>query len=761
MSFLAELKRRNVLRVAAAYLIAAWLLIQVAGTLFPLYGLSDSAIRLVVTLLVIGFVIALVVSWDFELTPEGLMRDKDVDRSQSNAPQTGKKLDRIIMVVLVLALGYFALDKFILDPERDAEEIQIATEEAVEQAIAEAADALPDTSIAVLPFENFSGKAEDEYFSDGLADTVLHQLAQVRDLKVIARNSSFQFKGKNLDVRDIGERLDVGNVLEGSVQRYGDQVRVIAQLIRTSDGVHVWSQSFDYKMEDIFALHDAIATAVVEQMKISLLPEDTAIFARAGTASPEAYDLLLRADSEIEKNFNPTVADQTDPDDFISIRLIDQALALDPDYVDAMVSKILIYNMFAFQTTSMRNKMGYMERARPYLDRAMELAPEYSAVWSAKGAIAHRTGDSAGAIEALNRAIELNPNDAEAHRGIAIAYIRSAPLKTIEHMRIARELDPQNPFNRPTVMALSRLGRIDEVIAELESGLTGIGGLDQMILDDLADVTYAALGRPDFSARWSGDLLQLQPGSIRGATGMARNWMAVGDLDRAERWLTSTEFNDDASDFLKILRMRLYIARHDIAAAKEVLASMGRPQGPMAGVVLQLETVLCIIQNDLDCARTTVEALSKALDMAEARGFSASRWRILQQLLSATVEARNGGSADVLAHQVVDGTRGWPRTGWSGMDEINYMDAEAFVLLGKVELALQALEEMLLADGGFMPLDSFMTPADRGVVLSGLDGEPGYEDWKTRFRARREAMRERMIAMEAAGEIPTPLEEPR
>ena len=135
MSFLVELKRRNVLRVAAAYLIAAWLLIQVAETLFPLYGLSDSAIRLVVTLLVIGFAIALVVSWAFELTPEGLMRDKDVDRSQSIAPQTGKKLDRIIMVVLVLALGYFALDKFVLDPERDAEKIQVATEEAVEQAI--------------------------------------------------------------------------------------------------------------------------------------------------------------------------------------------------------------------------------------------------------------------------------------------------------------------------------------------------------------------------------------------------------------------------------------------------------------------------------------------------------------------------------------------------------------------------------------------------------------------------------------------------
>jgi TolB-like protein len=238
----------RVLRVAAAYVVAAWLIIQVVETLFPVYGLSDGAIRLVVTLLAIGFLIALVLAWAFELTPEGLKKEKDVDRSQSITPQTGKKLDRVIMVALALALGYFALDKFVLDPQRDAERIETATEEAVEKAIAEADEALPDSSIAVLPFENFSGDKENEYFSDGLTDTVLHQLAQIPDLKVIARNSSFQFKGTNLDVREVGERLGVGNVLEGSVQRQGDQVRVIAQLVRTSDGSHVWSQTFDYRI---------------------------------------------------------------------------------------------------------------------------------------------------------------------------------------------------------------------------------------------------------------------------------------------------------------------------------------------------------------------------------------------------------------------------------------------------------------------------------------------------------------------------------
>jgi TolB-like protein/tetratricopeptide (TPR) repeat protein len=758
MSFLTELKRRNVLRVAAAYLVAAWLLIQIAETLFPLYGLSDSAIRLVVTLLVIGFVIALVVSWAFELTPEGLMRDKDVDRSESITPQTGKKLDRVIMVVLVLALGYFAFDKFVLDPQRDAEEMQLATEEAVDQAIAEAEEALPDTSIAVLPFENFSGEEADEYFSDGLSDTVLHQLAQVSDLRVIARNSSFQFKGKNLDVRDIGERLGVANVLEGSVQRYGDQVRVIAQLIRTSDGAHVWSQSFDYKMADIFALHDAIATSVVEQMKFSLLPEDRATIRLGGTDMPEAYDLLLQAWGAFWAGISPMVAETVDPDDgFMPMAILDRALALDPDYVDALVAKASMYNMFAFQTSSMSRERQFIDRARPIIARAMELASEYSAVWSIKGAIAHRSGNTNEAIESYARAIELNPNDANAHQGIAVAYGMSDPLKTIEHFRIARELDPENPFDRPLVLALARLGRIDDAISTLESGLKGMSGLDQMRLDDLADITFLALGRPDTSARWSAELLKLQPGSIRGAVGLAGAWLAVGDLERAERWIAGTQRTGGDSMFVKMTKIKLNSARGNTAAAMTVLDSMGPPQGPMAIVVLRQKTKLCIVQNDLDCARIALESFGKAVDMAAARGFSIPEWHRLQHLLSATIAARSGESADVLAQQVVIATRGQPRAGWIGSG-IYYEDAEAFVLLGKQELALQALEEALLPDGGFLPRDSFLTPADRGVVLSGLDGVPGFEDWKTRFRARREAMRETMLTMEAAGEIPVPPE---
>jgi TolB-like protein len=755
MSFFAELKRRNVLRVAAAYVVAAWLIIQVVETLFPVYGLSDGAIRLVVTLLAIGFLIALVLAWAFELTPEGLKKEKDVDRSQSITPQTGKKLDRVIMVALALALGYFALDKFVLDPQRDAERIETATEEAVEKAIAEADEALPDSSIAVLPFENFSGDKENEYFSDGLTDTVLHQLAQIPDLKVIARNSSFQFKGTNLDVREVGERLGVGNVLEGSVQRQGDQVRVIAQLVRTSDGSHVWSQTFDYRMENIFALHDAIALAVAEQMKLSLLPEDAARINLGGTDNPEAYDLLLQAWSAHWATFNPVVADRVDPDDgYLPMELLDQALTLDANYVDALIAKVDLYNMFAFQSTSLEKLQRYMAKAQPLADRALELAPEYSGAWRAKGSVAHRTGNTDEAIAAYRKAIALNPNDAQAHQGLAVAA-NQEPLVTIEHMRIARELDPENPFNRPTVLALATLGRNEEAIELLKSDLTGMSGLDQMIYDDLADIYLFALGRPDEAVRWAAKLIALQNDSIRGAIAMVRVWIAVGDLDRATRWLAAVTETGRSSDSVNFYRVNLAIAQGDTAAAAEALQAISSGRGKMGGPDLENKARLCIVEADYGCAYSAAIGFGQSLDQFEARGRAWPVARATQQLFLAVVAARTREIPDEPAQAVIEITSTLPRAGMSGQGSY-YMDAEAFVLQGKETLALHALEESLLDDQGFVPWDSFRRLPDDGIVLSELDGNPQFEDWKTRFRERREAARAKMVEMEELGEIPAP-----
>ncbi len=227
MSIVHELKRRKVFRVAIAYLTGAWLLVEVAETLFPIYGLSAAAVRLVVTLLAIGFPLALVFSWVFELTPEGLRREKEFEAAATPAQPEAKKLDRVIIVLLAVALGYFAFDKFVLEPDRVVELAQTAATTEAEQALGQQPEtARPDKSIAVLPFTNMSPDLDNEYFSDGLTEELIAALAKVQGLHVTARTSAFAFKGANQDIRDIGKRLNVRTVLEGSIRREQDRVRI-------------------------------------------------------------------------------------------------------------------------------------------------------------------------------------------------------------------------------------------------------------------------------------------------------------------------------------------------------------------------------------------------------------------------------------------------------------------------------------------------------------------------------------------------------
>jgi TolB-like protein len=244
MGLLSELRRRNVFRVAIAYAVATWLLIEISATTFPILRLPEWTATLVTVLLIIGFLPAQIFAWAFELTPEGLKKEQEVDRSESITHITGRKLDFIIISVLAIALVVFAVDKFVLAPD-----IAPAPDSAQKIVATEA-----QQSIAVLPFVNMSPDPEQEYFSDGLSEEILNLLAKVPDLKVIGRTSSFSFKGKNEDLRVIGQTLGVRSLLEGSVRKSGDEVRITAQLIDVSDGSHIWSETYNRTLTDIFAV---------------------------------------------------------------------------------------------------------------------------------------------------------------------------------------------------------------------------------------------------------------------------------------------------------------------------------------------------------------------------------------------------------------------------------------------------------------------------------------------------------------------------
>jgi TolB-like protein len=325
MSLFDELKRRNVIRMVGLYLVAAWLVVQVAGTVLPMFGAPEWLPRTIVILLAIGFVPAVIFSWVFELTPEGLKREEDVAPEQSITPQTGRRMDRMIIVVLVLALGYFAFDKFVLMSRREA--ALAADSVPNDNGVSQAAQAISEKSIAVLPFENRSEEKQNEYFADGVQDEILTNLSRIADLKVIGRNSVMQYKsGIARNLREIAQQLGVANVVEGSVQRSGNRVRVNAQLIDARNDAHLWAQTYDRDLADVFAIQSEIAKAIADQLQAKLSPNEKKAIEQP-TTDLAAFDLYSRAKSLLlTVGFSAT----GDPDVRKAIELLDEAVKRDP-----------------------------------------------------------------------------------------------------------------------------------------------------------------------------------------------------------------------------------------------------------------------------------------------------------------------------------------------------------------------------------------------------------------------------------------------
>jgi TolB-like protein/Tfp pilus assembly protein PilF len=313
MSVVAELQRRNVFRVAAAYLVVGWLLTEVLTTILPTLGAPDWTSRAVILIFAIGFIPAVVLSWFFEITPEGIKRDDEVEREDGERPKIARRLDQatvVVAVILIVVVGLFSA-RYTADDPSPADFVA------------------QHASVAVLPFVNMSSDADNEYFSDGLTETLLHMLAQIPDLKVAARTSSFAFKGQNTSIQDIARSLEVAHILEGSVQRVGDRVRITAQLIRASDGFHVWSQVYDRTLDDIFGIQDEIAAEVGTALSASLLGTEDPETRLAGvaTSDPDAYDLYLQARKQQATNSYGGLQAAED--------LLKGALLIDPGFNDA------------------------------------------------------------------------------------------------------------------------------------------------------------------------------------------------------------------------------------------------------------------------------------------------------------------------------------------------------------------------------------------------------------------------------------------
>ena len=434
MSLIVELRRRNVFRVAAAYLVVGWLLTEVLTTILPTLGAPEWVSRAVILIFVFGFVPAVVLSWVYELTPEGVKREHDVVRDESITTHTAKKLDYVTIVAVIAGIIFVAAFSAKQSDDTADSDRQFISREAL----------VSDASVAVLPFVNMSNDKDNEYFSDGLTETLLHMLAQIPDLKVAARTSSFAFKDQGKTIIEIANALQVAHVLEGSVQRAGDRVRITAQLIRAEDGFHVWSENYDRTLDDIFGIQDEIAEKVGGALSASLLgtPTEGAI-AGISTENHDAFDLYLQALNERDTfSYGGLSAAEG---------LLKGALTIDPDFLDAQTE--LAYNYLQqINTGLMGGDEGY-PLIMAVTDQVLAVTPDDVGARAiqtfTQAQISGQEGDGEAGLSAreeLKKLIEEDPTQLEPRIFlIRLSRNNEQTEEALVYMLQAAEHDPFNP----------------------------------------------------------------------------------------------------------------------------------------------------------------------------------------------------------------------------------------------------------------------------------------------------------------------------
>ncbi|HET7777981.1 MAG TPA: tetratricopeptide repeat protein [Rudaea sp.] len=434
-----ELRRRNVFRMGGLYLVAAWLIIQISGTVLPMLDAPAWLPRTILFLLALGFIPALIFSWVYELTPEGLRREGEVPAEHSIMPQTGQRMNHMIIAVLVLALGYFGFDKVVLTPRREAALMSTAHDEGAKEAATTAAAAANDKSVAVLPLANASGDKDQQYFSDGLSEGLIIALSRLDGLKVIGRNSSFQFRDSKEDSQAIAAKLGVATLLEGSVQRAGDVVRISASLIRAADRSTLWVEQYDRPYKDLFALQDEITKAVAVALRAKLL---------GGVAATEQTDRppsgnLAAYETVLQGNF--LMQHQDEADTRKAIALYEQATKAEPGYAYAWARLAVAYiTVPTYLSLPAAELQQYWTRGREAGLTALKLNPDLAEAHAAHGRILQIVDhDVVGAEAALRHALELAPQSFLATRWLGVMLAQQGHLaEAVAMMRRAIALDP-------------------------------------------------------------------------------------------------------------------------------------------------------------------------------------------------------------------------------------------------------------------------------------------------------------------------------
>ena len=400
-----ELQRRNVIRVGIAYLAVAWLILQVAELLLPIYGFTVVAIRNLVVILAVGLLFALVLAWAFEWTPKGIIKESSTGVSVAPADGSNKRLDQFIIFILVIAVAFFAIDKFMLDPARDASEIEAATEKGRADALIES---YGDKSIAVLAFADMSPAGDHEYFADGIAEELLNLLATINDLRVISRSTAFTFKGGSASLKEIAEKLDVTYILEGSVRKAGDEIRVTAQLIDARTDTHLWSETYDRTLDDVFAIQDEISDSIVEQLKLTILDGKPS----TQRIDPKAYEKYLKAAHIVHASNMSQLREAQS--------LLNEVLEIAPDYIPALDALGRLYYRIP-KTEGLSSEQNTAE-IRALADRVVAIDPNSPSALIWQGWLAYTQNNWQEAAGFYEKAMRVDSNNTSLLR-VLVAFL--------------------------------------------------------------------------------------------------------------------------------------------------------------------------------------------------------------------------------------------------------------------------------------------------------------------------------------------------
>jgi TolB-like protein len=760
MSLFSELKRRNVFKVAAAYIVVGWLLLQVSDTLVPALHLPEWFHSGVAFVLIIGFPLALIFAWAFEMTPEGLKREKDVDRDQSITARTGQKLNHLTAGLLVVAVAYITWDEFLRPDGEDATATRVAVPgHAEQQAGADAAssddeadgagDFAPanEKSIAVLPFQNRSANHENAaFFADGVHDELLTNLSKIGELKVISRTSVMRYRDTQKSMREIGGELGVSTLLEGGVQRAGDQLRVNVQLIEAATDRHLWAETYDRELtaENIFAIQSGIALAIADALEAALSAEVRADLRRAPTASLQAYELYLRA-TQLSDHSNWESLEQ-------ALEYVDRAIALDPAFQEAIAKKASI--LVELHTTGARSLEAVRRPAEMAIDRALELNPESGLAHAARAAYLEIL-DAPGAVEAFEKALRLEPNTVHVLQEYAGNRLEASdPERALELIQRARELDPLS------LSVLFRLARTWDALGEKGRALETYARIREIDPSSIlgkgpAHGPHIMQGLVAPALYWLHEGWKADPADLDLPNWVVRTYMDLGDFRAANGWLSEiVETNPDfpftlanravleaeaghLEDAVRLAVQHL-AARHDNRWGSESMATdmllidaVRRAEPGPALDLIRAHRPGLFDASPVVNADTVLQAVNAA-----------------QLLLLAGEEEKARG----LLRAVIDfADQPYALTGTINSWRVS-AKARALALLGEKQAALVELQKQI--DGGWRVLRRWQIA--HSPNFDTLRDDPAFREMVESLEDDMRGQLQEVRAMEARGEIPLP-----